>query len=344
MKRTVTIYTDGGCDPNPGPGGYGAVLLEDGVPSRELWGGEPETTNNRMEMTAAVEALKALPEGCRVHLWTDSQYLKNGITKWLADWRARGWVTKSKEPVKNQDLWEALDLEISKHEVSWHWTRGHSGNRWNEHADMLATRGTSEARRTKRSFRKGSSVDDTGGTTLAAMASPSSPGDAGEPDPEPIASPSPAKEDADGIHIYTGISFSGGTKRGAIAVRMRFRGIEKTFTRGYAAESANPIHLHSAIDALKALKRPSKVHLYTVSDYVVLGVTQWIKGWRARGWVTKGEGAVKNRRLWEELDQLSKQHEIHWHVVGKDAEVPPDLLQMKQLAHDSRSDEPAPSP
>ena len=134
---TVTIYTDGACSGNPGPGGWGAVLLH-GERRRELSGAHAHTTNNRMELTAAIRALEALKRPSAVDLYTDSTYLRDGITRWLPRWKARGWRTASKAPVKNRDLWEALDALSNRHEVSWHWVRGHAGNAGNERADMLA--------------------------------------------------------------------------------------------------------------------------------------------------------------------------------------------------------------
>ncbi|MEO0997587.1 MAG: ribonuclease HI [Pseudomonadota bacterium] len=139
----VTIYTDGACRGNPGPGGWGALLIA-GSERRELWGGETDTTNNRMELMAAIEALKALKRTCDVTLYTDSVYVKNGITSWMANWKRRGWRTASKQPVKNQDLWQALDREAGRHRIDWRWVRGHDGNPGNEHADALANRGIDE--------------------------------------------------------------------------------------------------------------------------------------------------------------------------------------------------------
>lgn len=139
MKK-VAVYTDGACRGNPGPGGWGAVLLF-GTHSKELCGGEPETTNNRMEMTAAIRALEALREPCSVDLYTDSKYLRSGITEWLPNWRQRGWRTASRKPVKNQDLWEALVAATERHDVKWHWVKGHAGHPENERADELANRG-----------------------------------------------------------------------------------------------------------------------------------------------------------------------------------------------------------
>ena len=143
MTTKVVIYTDGACSGNPGPGGWGAVMLS-GEHEREIWGGEAATTNNRMELTAAIEALAALKRPCRVELHTDSQYLKNGITEWLPMWKARGWRTADKKAVKNDDLWRRLDEARLRHEVDWRWVKGHAGHELNERADALARRGLAE--------------------------------------------------------------------------------------------------------------------------------------------------------------------------------------------------------
>ncbi len=135
MKK-VTIYTDGACQGNPGPGGW-AALLRYGQHERVLTGSAAETTNNRMELTAAVEALQALKEPCQVELHTDSEYLRNGITKWLPAWKRRGWRRKDGE-LKNVDLWQALDAAASQHQIDWRWVRGHAGNQENERVDLLA--------------------------------------------------------------------------------------------------------------------------------------------------------------------------------------------------------------
>ncbi len=142
MKR-VEVFTDGACRGNPGPGGWGA-LLRYGEITRELHGGEALTTNNRMELTAAIRALAALREPCRVDLYTDSQYLRDGVTQWMANWKQRGWRTADRKPVKNVELWQELDREAARHEVHWHWVRGHSGHHGNERADGLANRGVDE--------------------------------------------------------------------------------------------------------------------------------------------------------------------------------------------------------
>ncbi|HBO11442.1 MAG TPA: ribonuclease HI [Halieaceae bacterium] len=142
MKR-VALFTDGACRGNPGPGGWG-VLLRYGDHERELYGGEPATTNNRMELRAAIEGLKALREPCEVTLTTDSTYVMKGLTEWLPGWKARGWRTAARKPVKNAELWQALDAEAQRHHVHWEWVKGHSGHAGNERADALANRGIDE--------------------------------------------------------------------------------------------------------------------------------------------------------------------------------------------------------
>ena len=135
--KSVEAFTDGGCRGNPGPGGWG-VILRFGDHERELNGSEPDTTNNRMELFAAISALQALSEPCRVVLTTDSTYVKDGITKWIKNWKANGWRTAAKKPVKNQDLWQMLDAQCSHHQVEWRWVKGHAGHAENERADALA--------------------------------------------------------------------------------------------------------------------------------------------------------------------------------------------------------------
>ncbi len=143
MGKKVEIYTDGACKGNPGPGGWGALLRYNGT-EKQLSGGEAETTNNRMELSAVIFALKELKQHCDVLITTDSQYVKNGMTQWIANWKRKGWMTASRKPVKNRDLWQLLDAEVAKHNVEWAWVKGHSGHPENELADELANRGIEE--------------------------------------------------------------------------------------------------------------------------------------------------------------------------------------------------------
>ncbi|MGL4576717.1 MAG: ribonuclease HI [Burkholderiaceae bacterium] len=140
MTTDVTMYTDGACKGNPGPGGWG-VLLRAGDNERELFGGEAQTTNNRMELTAAIEGLRALTRPCKVTLYTDSTYVMQGITNWMMNWKRNGWRTADKKPVKNADLWQALDAARAPHQVDWQWVKGHASNEGNNRADALANKG-----------------------------------------------------------------------------------------------------------------------------------------------------------------------------------------------------------
>lgn len=143
MPADVTIHTDGACRGNPGPGGWGAIL-EYGTTRKTLHGGEALTTNNRMELTAVIRALAALKRPCHVAVYSDSKYVLQGITEWMPNWKSRGWKTAAKKPVLNLDLWQALDAEVARHTVAWHWVKGHSGHAGNEAADQLANRGIDE--------------------------------------------------------------------------------------------------------------------------------------------------------------------------------------------------------
>ncbi len=145
QPETVDIYTDGACSGNPGPGGWGVLMRFKGA-EKELCGGEAETTNNRMEMTAAIRALEALNRPVRARLHTDSTYLKDGITRWIHNWKSNGWKTAARKPVKNVDLWQQLEEVLATHDVEWHWVKGHAGHPENERADELARQGMEEAR------------------------------------------------------------------------------------------------------------------------------------------------------------------------------------------------------
>ena len=147
--KIVDIFTDGACSGNPGPGGWGAILRY-GAVEKELYGGEPATTNNRMELMAAIQALEALKRPMKVRLYTDSEYVKNGITQWIHGWKARGWKTADKKPVKNEDLWKRLDEAKRRHDIEFHWVRGHAGHPENERADALARQGVADVRQAGR--------------------------------------------------------------------------------------------------------------------------------------------------------------------------------------------------
>ena len=287
---SVTVYTDGGCRPNPGPGGWGVVILTPGKKPRDLSGGEPATTNNRMELTAALEALRYLAASHRVEVVTDSQYLRRGITEWLPRWQRNGWLTTNREPVQNQDLWQALSGELGRHQVLWRWAKGHAGNRYNERADRLAS---------------------------SAIPSP----------PLPL-------DDQDAVHLFAAVSYSGKTRTGSWAVLLRYRDSERTLAARLPETSPNRLHLEGAVAGLEALKRSSRVHLYTVSDYLKDGATAWIVGWKSRGFRTQEGKPVSHRDLWLRLDRQLGRHRVEWHVVPTD-DPPEPLAAARVLAREA---------
>lgn len=276
----ITIYTDGGSDPNPGAGGWAAILIDPASgKARELSGGEPVATNNRMELTAAIRALEALKQRCRVHLFTDSLYLRKGITEWLPGWIARGW--RRKEGVlQNEDLWRRLAELIQEHQIRWDWVKGHAGNRWNERADELATL---EIRKQR------------AGRAAAAPAP-------GEP-PE--------------AEVFLRVSCAG--KRGGWASLIRYQGEEKFLAGGLPATTANQLDLLGAIAALDSLPTGISVAIHTGSDYLRNGASRWIEGWKKRGWKTQEGQPVQNRELWERLEKAMAARRVTWpEVKGRD--------------------------
>ena len=286
----VTLYTDGGCRPNPGPGGWGAILLRDGKKPKELSGSEPEATNNRMELRAAIEGLRAVEQGSRVRLFTDSEYVRKGITQWIEKWRANGWKTAGKKAVKNAELWRELSAELDRHEVEWHWVKGHAGDRWNERADELASAAIPRA-------------------------------------PLPV-------EDPGAVHLFLGAAHSGKRDTGAWSALLRFGEEEKSVAGRVPGASANRMHIFGAAAGLRELKRPVRVHVYTVSDYLKDGASSWVEGWRARGWRTREGRPVAHADLWRDLDGLLDPHEVHWHVASRTS-MPPEMEEAKRLAKEA---------
>jgi len=290
----VTLYTDGGCRPNPGPGGWGAILLRDGKKPKELSGSEPEATNNRMELRAAIEGLRAVEQGSRVRLFTDSEYVRKGITQWIEKWRANGWKTAGKKAVKNADLWRELSAELDRHEVEWHWVKGHAGDRWNERADELASAAIPRA-------------------------------------PLPV-------EDPDSVHLFLGVAHSGKRDTGAWSALLRFGEEEKSVTGRVPGASANRMHILGAAAGLGQLKRPVRVHVYTVSDYLKDGASSWMGGWRSRGWTTRDGRPVAHAELWRKIDELQHRHRVQWHVASRDL-LPLEMEEAKRLAKEALTSE-----
>ncbi len=279
---TVEIYTDGGADPNPGPGGWGAVLIDPVTgKTRELSGGEPKATNNRMELTAAIRALEALKTRCRVRLVTDSQYLRRGITEWIAGWEARGWKRKEGE-LLNVDLWQRLAELNRSHEIRWDWIKGHAGHKHNERADQLATAAI-------RALKK-----DRG-----AAAAP------------------PVLAD---VAVYLRVAKPKGQGLWAALV-IRGDEENFLSDEVPNAGSPNQLDILGAIAALEGLPPKTTVAVYTGSDYLRHGASRWLPGWSKSGWKTKEGAAVKNRELWQRLEGQMRRLIVQWPEI-KGREVP----------------------
>ena len=284
MSRT--IYTDGGANPNPGPGGWGAIIVDDASGGRrEISGGEGDTTNNRMELTAAICALEAVPEDSVVALYTDSRYLRSGITEWLPRWRALGFKRRAGE-LKNVDLWKRLDAANARRTVRWNWVKGHAGNELNERADELATAEIEKLR-----------------------ASSSS--------PEPVAVV--------------------GAAEGFIRVRsVRGRGVwvvsisdgdQEVFSDGRAeGTTANRLELEAVLHVFAQTDPRRPLILWTASDYVRRGATEWITAWQRSRWQSASGEPVKNADLWRTLARLVADRTVHWRSLSKDDALSKELV------------------
>ncbi len=276
----VTIYTDGGADPNPGPGGWGAVLIDRKTGQvKEFFGSEDETTNNRMELCAGIRALEALKTRCSVDLFTDSQYLRRGVTEWLDEWIDRGFRRKGGE-LRNADLWQRLAELVREHEIEWHWVKGHAGDRWNERADELAGLGVRQAGQA----RAGASVDTNSASGTVVVLKVVCPQD----------------------------------RPGGWAAKVFENGEERELTGALPKGSANKLDILAATALVKHFPQDMPLVIYAGSDYLRNGATQWISGWRQRGWKTKSDQPVKNREAWEELDELLTSRRVTWPKVGEE--------------------------
>ncbi|MCD6302247.1 MAG: ribonuclease HI [Anaerolineae bacterium] len=288
----VLIYTDGGCDPNPGPGGWGAVLLW-GHHRQELSGGEPDTTNNRMELRAAIEALKQLKRPCKVTIVTDSTYLRNGITRWLDAWKRRDWHKANGAPVQNADLWQELDRQASRHQIHWQWTRGHAGDPLNERADELARHGRYKA--------LGHNDDN------APM-----------PDLEEVA-------------IYTRASVLGSPGPAGYAAAIVRAGKRPQVVAGsWPSATINAAELYAAIKGLQQLRTRSRVRIHTASSYVLHGATRWLAQWERNGWRTSKGTPVEHRHLWEELSRVMGDHDVRWEAMDAGDAHPLSMQALKR--------------
>jgi len=267
----VTIYSDGGADPNPGVGGWAAILRSNGH-EKVLTGSEPSTTNNRMELTAAIEALEALKRPCQVEFHTDSEYLRLGITEWINKWRAQNWQRKGKL-IPNADLWQRLWSLANKHEINWHWVRGHSGDTLNERVDRLARN-----------------------ARLAIT-------------PEVELTP-------DVRRLYARGTCRGNPGPGAWAAILELGQETEQLSGSEPSTTNNRMELMAVIGGLDLLPEGEPAYIITTSDYVFMGATRWIHGWRRRDWKKRDGQPVSNLDLWRRLDRLLEEHTVRW-ISGK---------------------------
>ncbi len=273
----ITIYTDGGCDPNPGPGGWAALLIDEASGARrELSGADPQTTNNRMELTAAIEALRALKRPCVVALFTDSEYLKNGITAWMPGWVKKGWRTKKGEPVKNSDLWQALYAETQRHQLEWHWVRGHAGDEHNERVDQLATAALQQ---------------------LTAAAAPAL----------------PATDFAIALRVC--VPAHGGPGGYAFRVAPTSGDSPPVVRTGReSATTAYRLGLVAALAALRAVPPGASVLVFCADANLCKGMTEWVPRWQRNGWLNSKNKPVDQRALWEALLAEASTRRVTWQI------------------------------
>jgi ribonuclease HI len=313
----VQIYTDGGADPNPGFGGWGAVLVHPvSGRSDELRGGEVRSTNNRMELTAAIRALEALRQRCRVDLFTDSQYLRRGITEWLPGWIARGWRRKEGE-LQNEDLWRRLAEVTARHDIHWQWLKGHAGHRFNERADQLAT----AAIREQRAAALAASAASVPGGTVASDAAA---GGAGTPvaDFQVFLRISCSKRGA-GWAALIRPPLAAGSDDAAQPAAQLPNEAETVVTGALPAGqtgTSNALDLLAAVAILERLPAGASAAVHTASDYLRHGASRWLPAWQKRAWKTQEGNPVANRELWQRLAALQAARRLVWPEV-KDREI-----------------------
>lgn len=295
----VIIYTDGGADPNPGYGGWAAVL-QFGPHEKELTGNAANVTNNRMELQAALSALQALTRPCQVRFYTDSQYLQRGITEWMDGWAAQNWRKKG-QLIPNADLWQKLRVETKRHEIDWHWVKGHAGNELNERVDQLAT-----------AARLDITPQDEINSSLPRLYVRGS----------CLGNPGPGGW---GVVLEEGPLADSDTTQ--------FSGSEPN-------TSNNRMELMAVYTGLGQLDENTAVQIITVSDYVYQGATQWINGWRKRNWKKRGGQPIANADLWQAIDnRLQQGQTIRWLNAKSLPTQPAGLEEARQLATTAAQEE-----
>ncbi len=294
----TVIYTDGGASPNPGPGGWGAVILDaNGRAAKELSGGELDSTNNRMELTAAIEGLRSQPAGSRIVLYTDSTYVRNGITKWIKSWVAKNWMRgpKANEPVKNADLWKQLHQLDRERHVDWRWLKGHAGHEFNERADELAS----------------AAILTQGGV-----------------DGKTLVEQREADFDAADRQVILKVRAHKGNAQW-IALIMD-RGHQQQLD-GTETGTANRAELRAGLSVLTATDHDLSLS-FRCGDYFAKGCSEWLAGWKSRGWLTAGGDEVKNQDLWKLVDREIAGRELAFAPLPKTGPVASDLKRrLKEL-------------
>jgi ribonuclease HI len=267
MTDKVTIYSDGGSDPNPGYGGW-AAILQYGEHEKVLTGNDLNATNNRMELQAAISALKMLKRPCSIEFYTDSQYVRRGITEWIDGWVEKGWK-KGGKSILNADLWKQLLPLTKQHQIEWHWVRGHAGNEMNERVDVLAR----EAR---------------------------------------LAITPKASTDPNAPRLYVRSSCRGNPGPGGWGVVLDSVGETEQISGSEPNTTNNRMELMAALEGLRLVNAGTFVQLFTTSDYLYQGATNWINGWRKRQWQKRGGSPIANADLWQLLDKRMKEYDVHW--------------------------------
>ena len=300
----IEVYTDGGCDPNPGPGGWGTIIRW-GQREWVLSGNDPDTTNNRMELYAAAAALALLAEllgPCQVSIHTDSEYLHRGITEWLEGWIRHDWRTSDGGAVRNQDLWRVLRRLTLKHDVVWHWLKGHTGHPLNERADRLATGARRRLQRVP------------GATHVSNVSD----------DSRPV------------VAIYVKASCRAPQGPGGWAAVLRSNDRSRSISGKESVTTANAMLIRAATEALQALRVPCRVTVHSDASYLVKGASLWVKSWHARGWRTREGKPVANQAEWRSLLEAARPHDVTWIQIQGDVQNA-DLAWAGQLAAEAAS-------
>ncbi len=297
-QEPVTIYTDGGASPNPGPGGWGVVILDaNGSIEREFSGGENDSTNNRMELSAAIAGLKSQPAGSSVVIYTDSTYVRNGITKWIAGWIRKNWMRgpKADEPVKNADLWKELHRLDSERSVDWRWLKGHAGHTFNERADELAS----------------AAILDHGGSDGKTLAQ--------------------ERETAFGAATRQVILKVRAAKGASHWLALVVEGDEQHQIDGREPGNANRAELRAGLEVLRATDHDIALG-FRCGDYFAKGCAEWLNGWKSRGWTTAAGDEVKNKDLWKMVDREIVGRRLSFAPLLKTGPVASDLRRrLKEL-------------